>query len=208
MPCPTARTRGAPATGRWTPGRPSTATSCGCTVPRCRRARRSRDWPASITRRWISTWTGSGRSARARPSADGRVLDPRQRRATAGGDRAGGGFRLPHHPQDVAASQPRAVLLAPAPLQQFCDERRVTRHIAQAVREVLGAVEIPADTDVIQPRHLADMLDMVGDLGERGARGGAAARVLLPRRPAGLVPGIQPAPLHLGVEPLVPLPAL
>src|SRR5262249_51279567 len=212
-PRPTARTRGPPATGRWTPGGPSTATSCGCTVTRCRRARRSRGWPASTTRRSTSPSTGSGRSARARPSADGLraavgVLDPGQRRAAPGGDRPGGGFRFPHHPQDVAAGQPRAVLFAPAPLQQFRDERRIARHIGEAVGEVLGAVEIPADPDVIYPRHLAHVLGVVGDLGQRCPRRGVAARVLRPRLPAGLVPGFQPAPLHLGVEPQVPLPAL
>ena len=43
------------------------ATSSGCTGPRCRRARRSRGWPASTTRRSISTWTASGRSSPRTP---------------------------------------------------------------------------------------------------------------------------------------------
>ena len=66
---PTARTRARPPTGRWTPGRRCTPTSCGSTGHRCRRARRSPGWPASTTRRWTSTWTVSYRTGPGRTSA-------------------------------------------------------------------------------------------------------------------------------------------
>src|SRR6202042_1493530 len=46
---------------------------CGSTGLRCRRARRSRAWPVSTTRRWMSTWTASFRNGRGRTSANGHI---------------------------------------------------------------------------------------------------------------------------------------
>src|SRR6516162_1328365 len=169
-PGPTARTRAPPATGRWTPDRPCTPTLCGSTARRCRRVRRSPDSPASTTKKWTSSWTASGRSGPGRTSASG------------AGERLGAA----HHPQHVAARQPRAVVLAPAAVQQFREQGRVAGHVAEAFGQVSGAVEVAADPDVVHARDPAHVLDVVGHLGEcragrRAGRGELLVDRLVPR---------------------------
>src|SRR5450755_3932282 len=213
----TARTRGRPATGRWTPGAACTRTSCGSTALRCRRARRSPAWPASSTRGLTCSWREHCSPGRSRSSADlwgagragwragggragaldrrasrGRagergwlvlvqVVDEREGRAPAGGDVAGRCLGLAHHPQDVAVREPRAVGLAPAAADQLGEQGRITGHVHQALGQLVGAVVVPAEADVIGTRDLPDMLDVVGDLGEggRGSRVTGGPLVLL-----------------------------
>ena len=118
----TARTRAPQATGPSTPGGPSTATSCGRTVSRSRRARRSPGWPASTPRRWTSSWTGSCNSARTAVQLEGPGAAPEPGAGTpASSTRASDGPRR----AEIAAAAASASRIArrtlpPASRAQSC----------------------------------------------------------------------------------------
>src|SRR5262249_61942419 len=63
-----------------------------------------------------------GRGARAARTNAG-LLHARHRGAPPGGDRGGGRLRLAHHPQDIAARQPHAILPTPTAAEPFREAR-------------------------------------------------------------------------------------
>ena len=72
-------------------------------------------------------------------------------------------------------------------VQQLREERRITGHVGQPVGHVGAAVEVAAQPDVLDPGHLADVLDVGGHVSDRGPRRRIGRRAL----PAGRLP--QPA---------------
>jgi small ligand-binding sensory domain FIST len=85
---------------------------------------------------------------------------------------AGGRLRVAQDAQQVAAGQGSAVGLGPAADGEFREERWVGGNVFQADGDVGGSVEVAADADVADARGLADVLDVVGDLGQRGLGSG------------------------------------
>src|SRR5437773_2385815 len=82
----------------------------------------------------------------------------------------GDALRRAHHPQDIQTRDFLDVELGPAAPQQLRDQVGKLRDVLQPVRHFGDAVEVGADPDVVDPRHLPDMLDVVGDLPQRRVR--------------------------------------
>ena len=70
--------------------------------------------------------------------------------------------------------------VAPAAADELGEEVGVLRHVLQADRPFADAVEVAADADVVDARHLADVVDVVGHLGERRLRERLRGLHLLP----------------------------
>ena len=148
--------KGSAGTGRSTPvpwrrRAGCTPTSSGCTGARCPRARRSRAWPASTTSASIFTWTTSWFPSRRRRSAE-LVAQ-----------------RVVKHAQDVAARELGAIRPAPASVDELGEQRRVARHVAEAIWQIARPVEVAADADMVNAGHIPDVLDVIGDV--RDGRG-------------------------------------
>jgi hypothetical protein len=97
------------------------------------------------------------------------VLDPRRRRSPPGGQGPRDGLGLTECSQDVPADHLDALVPAPSPVEKFGGQRGMAADILQPVGQVVGAVEVPAD---------ADVLDVVGHLGEGRSRAWMADAVL------------------------------
>src|SRR5580693_10024 len=80
----------------------------------------------------------------------------------------GRGFGGAEGAQEVAAGQGGAVGLGPAAGQELGEQRRVGRHVLQTDGDIRGAVEVAAQAHVLDAGHRADVLDVVGDLGQGG----------------------------------------
>jgi hypothetical protein len=72
--------------------------------------------------------------------------------------------------KDVAAGEGAAVRLRPAAAHQFGEQGRIGADVLQALGDFCGAVEVTADADVLDPCDGSNVLDVVGDLAERGTR--------------------------------------
>ena len=64
-------------------------------------------------------------------------------------------------PQDVAAKDLEDIRLAVASPQQLFGDGRELRHVLQALRSVYDAIEVRAQSGVIDSRYLGDMVDMI-----------------------------------------------
>src|SRR5258708_4661863 len=90
-----------------------------------------------MTRRWTSTWTASCRTSRPRRSASPallrlvQVLDTGAGGAAPCGDGAGRRLGLAQRPQDVAAGELAALLLAPAGAGQLGEHGRIAGGVLQ-----------------------------------------------------------------------------
>ena len=127
-------------------------------------------------------------------------------RSAPGSGRAGLQVRghrldLAHHAQDVAAGEPREVVLRPAALGQRGEQRGVGRDVLEPVGQHLDAVVVAAEPDVVDPGHLAHVLAVRHHVGERrrAAAGGRATRRPRRRRtvrrpPRGCPPPPRPPP--------------
>ena len=67
------------------------------------------------------------------------------------------------------------VVVGVAAPQQLGDRRGKPRHILQPVGQQLAAVEVAADPDVVDAGHVAQVVDVVGDLPDRGRGAGCSA---------------------------------
>ena len=106
------------------------------------------------------------------------VLDPRRRRSPPGGQGPRDGLGLTECSQDVPADHLDALVPAPSPVEKFGGQRGMAADILQPVGQVVGAVEVPADADVLDAGHRPHVLDVVGHLGEGRSRAWMADAVL------------------------------
>jgi hypothetical protein len=83
----------------------------------------------------------------------------------------GEGLGFAQNAQEVAAGQGSTVAFGPAAGQELGEQGGIRGHVLQADRDVLGAVEVTADAYVLDLRDLADVLDVVRGLGQRGLGG-------------------------------------
>ena len=70
------------------------------------------------------------------------------------------------------------ILIAPAAADQLREQVRIHRDVRQAHRPLRVAVEVAAEADVLDARDVTDVLDVIGDLRDRGRRHLAACRAL------------------------------
>src|SRR5215470_14782350 len=82
---------------------------------------------------------------------------------------AGGRFDLAHDAKDVSIGNLPDVVVAVAAAQELGDELRVAGHVLEADDNGSDAVEVPAEPDVFDARDLPDVVDVIGDLRQRGA---------------------------------------
>ena len=73
-------------------------------------------------------------------------------------------FGLPHDPQDVETDHFLDVVRAPPASQHFGHQRRIGRHVLQAHRGILDAVQVAADPHVIHAGHVPDVLECLEPL--------------------------------------------
>jgi hypothetical protein len=106
------------------------------------------------------------------------VLDPRRRRSPPGGQGPRDGLGLTECSQDVPADHLDAFVPVPSPVEKFGGQRGIAADILQPVGQVVGAVEVPADADVLDAGHRPHVLDVVGHLGEGRSRAWMADAVL------------------------------
>ena len=64
-------------------------------------------------------------------------------------------FSLTQYSQDVAPAQARTVIFAPSSVEEFSDQRRITRDVLQQVRQLIGAVIVCSDADMLDTGHLS-----------------------------------------------------
>ena len=69
-----------------------------------------------------------------------------------------------------------AVVVGPAAPAQLGEQGGVAAHVLQAGGQLVDAVEVAAEADVLDAGDLADVLDVVGDLRQRGPRAAGARR--------------------------------
>ena len=74
---------------------------------------------------------------------------------------------LAHHPQQVAADDLLRLGIGIATPEQLRREIGIARHVFKSRRVVAERAEVRAVADVIDPRDLDDVIDMIGDLCER-----------------------------------------
>src|SRR6266516_1707922 len=103
-------------------------------------------------------------------------LDGRKGRAAAGRQIAAHRLRVAEHPHDVPAGQAGQFGLGPAAPSQFGEQARVARHVRQALGLGERAVVVAADADVCGTRDLADMINVVGHIGDGHGRRLVACR--------------------------------
>ena len=121
------------------------------------------------------TAVGQLQRPRRGPSAGCRRREPRSGCRPLGAQSLGNLFRCRHDTQHVFARELGHVGIRPAAAHQPFQQRRISIHAGQPHGRVSNPVEIRAQADMIDARHLLDVIDMVGDLRQRGCR----ARVFL-----------------------------
>ena len=109
---------------------------------------------------------------------------------------AGDPLDLAEGPENVLPGQLPQGRLAPAPPGELGEQARVLRNVLEPLHHEVDSVEVPADAHVVDARHVPDVLDMIGHLGQsrpdlrmRGAPGrgvAANARDGITRRAPGL----------------------
>ena len=83
------------------------------------------------------------------------------------------------------------VVVLVAAAEELGGERRILRDVFESLDDAGDAVEVAAETDVIDAGDLPDVIDVVGGVGDRRARGGVGfrprcrARVFTPPRRSG-----------------------
>src|SRR3984957_15827435 len=84
-----------------------------------------------------------------------------------------------HDPQHVGPGELRDVAVAPAAAHELGQQVRILIDALETARRIGNAVEIRAESDMVDAGHLPDVIDMIGDLRERrlGLR-----MLVLPRR--------------------------
>src|SRR5699024_8843905 len=75
-----------------------------------------------------------------------------------------------HHAQHVPTGEVGQLVVAPAATRQFLEQGGVLVDAVQALGSGADAVEIAADADALDTGDLADVFDVVGDLGDGGMR--------------------------------------
>ena len=91
----------------------------------------------------------------------------------------------------------RNFVVPPAPAAQLGEQGRVRTHVPEAVGQLVDAVEVAADPDVLDAGDLADVVHVVGHLAERGVRAGRSARHRRRAGDGGRVPGVSAPPAAL-----------
>src|SRR2546428_3397613 len=75
-------------------------------------------------------------------------------------------FGFGKHAQEILAQNLANILLAIAALQQFISDVRQHRDVTSAFGKVVRAVEICADTDMIDACNFHNMIDVIDELGK------------------------------------------
>src|SRR4029077_6650169 len=78
---------------------------------------------------------------------------------------------LPHRGRNKAPQQVRPgdfpqIGIAPAAACELLEQGREAVYALKPRRGIRNAVEVRAEADVLGPRHLADVLDVIGDIAE------------------------------------------
>jgi len=73
-------------------------------------------------------------------------------------------FVVVHDPEDVVPTKPIEVVLGPVARGQRLEQQRVRRHVVQVAGHQRRAAVVPADSDVVDPGHVSDVIDVVGDV--------------------------------------------
>src|SRR5262245_61726724 len=94
-------------------------------------------------------------------------------------------LRPAQHAQQVAAEDFQNILLTISTIEQFLRDIRITRHVFELLGHAIDAVEVGAESNVIDARYLDDVLDVIDDRMDAAGRN----RMLL-------------APLHNGLAKL------
>src|SRR6187399_1886405 len=79
-------------------------------------------------------------------------------------------FRLAEHAEHVLAEDLADVGVAVPALEELGGQQRVRRHVVEILDRLGDAVEVAADADVLDPGDLLDVIDVVGDVSNRGGR--------------------------------------
>ncbi len=79
-------------------------------------------------------------------------------------------FRPRHRTQQVFAGDLGEIRIAPAAARKFDEQRRILVDTFETGRCDRNAVEVRAEADVIYARDLADVIDVIGDIGDRDGR--------------------------------------
>ena len=69
--------------------------------------------------------------------------------------------------QQIAAREAGDIGVAPAALHQLGEQRRIGRHVLQPRRRLRNPVQIATKANMVVTRHFGDIVDMVGDHGQR-----------------------------------------
>src|SRR6266478_1799995 len=72
-------------------------------------------------------------------------------------------FRVAHHAQQIAASELGEIAVAPTPTCEFLKQCGILVDAVQTQGSNWDSVEVGAESDAIHTRHLAYVLDMIGD---------------------------------------------
>src|SRR3954453_16118586 len=77
------------------------------------------------------------------------VFDPRRRRTPPGGQGPRDGLGRTEDSQNVSPDHLDALVPAPSPVEQLCDQGRIASDVLQAVGDIDRPVAVPADADVL-----------------------------------------------------------
>src|SRR5215216_3415914 len=120
----------------------------------------------------------------------------RQRRAPARLEVTGDGLGVAQDPEGVGPRQLGELALGPAAIQQLGQQPRVSRDILESVRLERSAVVVAAEADVVHTGNLANVLDVVGDLGDSHWRPGWSRSQAASSTAAASSSGSSPVPVR------------